>query len=684
MTRSAHRAGLLLGGLAALVLATAGNAAANTYTHVTCSNPDTGQGVAATSLPDGWSHSNVGGADYSSSADCTGSVHGGKGIVIGNGAFNPQGSKGILRFKAPPDTAITGYRWWRVARVYRNEFTHGFAVKVVRNSDNYDDPAAGYSCTAYLGACNNLGDPAAAPFSDTNRAEIGALGADTTSLSVIMFCDGSGGNGQCSNIGLGSAYHRLYGGEIALEDNAGPVIGGALGGTMFADGSSAGERVITVSGTDQGGGLYSAELEIDGTSRGVQAFDPNGGRCADVNPANSDAYEFAHPRPCKLSGSSSFTVDTTQLGEGTHDARVIVRDAAGNQTGSDKRTFVVDNVPAPSPAGSPAIEGSARAGEALRAVAGQWSGQNISYGYQWLRCDADGGACTEIGTGTQQQHLVSQRDVGNRLRVRVTGSNAEGSSSATSEPTPVIAAPSTTENRVPAPEQPSAPAAGGPGADRGAPNGSGASDRARLSAYVGTGRRTTIRARYGRSTRITGRLLDASNQPISGATLQVQAGVRIPGSPFEDVGTVRTDRDGNYTYTLAAGPSRLVRFGYRSHTGDSQFADTTDVVIMVRAGVTLRPQPTRLRNGRSTTFAGTVGRPVPTRGVLVDLQVKLGKKWRTFAVARTQRNGRYSFRYRFRNTYRTTTFKFRARARRDSRYPYLDGYSRIVKVKVRG
>ena len=74
---------------------------------------------------------------------------------------------------------------------------------------------------------------------------------------------------------------------------------------------------------------------------------------------------------------------------------------------------------------------------------------------------------------------------------------------------------------------------------------------------------------------------------------------------------------------------------------------------------------------------------MPTRGVLVDLQVRVGKKWRTFAVARSRRNGRYSFRYRFRNTYRTTTFKFRARARRDSRYPYLDGYSRIVKVKVR-
>lgn len=535
----------------------------------------------------------------------------------------------------------------------------------------------------YLAYVGGVRVDLAAPASNSGWTRKSHASSDASTALIRLVCGGpadchrASGSTTAAAVGIRSIV-------VTLRDMDDPAVTAASGALADA-GTLRGTETMTFTATDRGMGVYREIVEVDGAVVSAEVVDPNDGRCADAGQDAALAHEFLHRVPCKLATGGEVALDTTALAEGEHTLRVRVEDAAGNGTTAvGPRTVTVDNVPPPAPreGSRPAITGSPRAGEALRAAPGEWDGQDVTFAYQWLRCDADGGSCAEIGTATGQQHLVSQRDVGHRLRVRVTGSNAEGSTSATSEATPVIAPPSTTESRTP--RQPSSPQPAAGAAGRGAPNGSGASDRVRLSAYAGTGRRTTIRTRYGRSTRITGRLLDLRDQPISGAVLQVQAGVRIPGSAFEDVGTVRTDRDGRYTYTLAAGPSRLVRFGYRSHDGDSQFADTTDVVVMVRAGVTLKPRPTKLRNKQATTFRGSVGRPLPERGVLVDLQVRVGKKWRTFGVTRTRRDGRYSFRYRFRNTFRTTTFKFRARARRDSRYPYLDGYSRIVQVKVRG
>ena len=57
------------------------------------------------------------------------------------------------------------------------------------------------------------------------------------------------------------------------------------------------------------------------------------------------------------------------------------------------------------------------------------------------------------------------------------------------------------------------------------------------------------------------------------------------------------------------------------------------------------------------------------------------KQWRTFAAPRTNKKGTYKFKYRFMAG--AATWRFRARVRRDSSYPYELGYSaKQVKVKV--
>jgi hypothetical protein len=62
-----------------------------------------------------------------------------------------------------------------------------------------------------------------------------------------------------------------------------------------------------------------------------------------------------------------------------------------------------------------------------------------------VRCGADGGNadgsnCATIGGGTATTYTLGSADVGQRLRVKVTGKNSQGSATAASNPTAVVQA----------------------------------------------------------------------------------------------------------------------------------------------------------------------------------------------------------------------------------------------------
>jgi hypothetical protein len=78
-----------------------------------------------------------------------------------------------------------------------------------------------------------------------------------------------------------------------------------------------------------------------------------------------------------------------------------------------------------------------------------------------------------------------------------------------------------------------------------------------------------------------------------------------------------------------------------------------------------------------------LGKPIPRRGKLVELQAFDAGRWRVFAQPRARRSGRFRTSYRLQRTFRPRTFRFRARVRPESAYPYALGYSRVVRVRVR-
>ena len=220
---------------------------------------------------------------------------------------------------------------------------------------------------------------------------------------------------------------------------------------------------------------------------------------------------------------------------------------------------------------------------------------------------------------------------------------------------------------------------------RGAANGEGASDRAVLTAGFDGRRGSALRVRFSRRVVVVGRLADELGRPIAGAEVVVGARPFAGGAP-QPLGTARTDAQGRYRFVVAArGPSRGLVVAYRSHVGDAKPAAVRELRLQVGAGVRLGVAPRVVRNGRSIRFAGALlGRPLPSAGKLVDMQVRIGRRWHTFATVRARgRRATFRHRYRFTRTFTRVTYRFRALARADGAYPYATGASRTVKVTVR-
>jgi hypothetical protein len=210
----------------------------------------------------------------------------------------------------------------------------------------------------------------------------------------------------------------------------------------------------------------------------------------------------------------------------------------------------------------------------------------------------------------------------------------------------------------------------------GAPGGAGA----KLTVWHADSKRT-IRVRYGRRVTLSGQLLSPTGQAVAGAIVDVLGQTRVRGSALRRVTTVRTDASGRFRYVAPAGPSRLIRFGYRARLGDTAFSHTTDIHLRVVARLSFGLSAARLRNGQLLRYAGRLGGP-NSASKFVEIRVKKGNRWELVGVARTDNRGMFTWRYRFRRTSRATTYAFRANVRRQENLPYEPSRSTVRHVRV--
>ncbi len=185
----------------------------------------------------------------------------------------------------------------------------------------------------------------------------------------------------------------------------------------------------------------------------------------------------------------------------------------------------------------------------------------------------------------------------------------------------------------------------------------------------------------GDRVRIRGRLETANGQPISAADVQVHWSNAVAAE--QQLGAVRTDEEGGFSYVTPASASGVLRFVY---SGTPLLLPVqAQVNLLVKAGSTIRATPRRVLNGRTVSFSGRLrSLPAPPAGKLVELQVVLSGRWQTFRTTRTDADGHWRVRYRFRRTCGLTRYRFRARLPAEAAYPFVSGRTRAVGVSVRG
>ena len=114
---------------------------------------------------------------------------------------------------------------------------------------------------------------------------------------------------------------------------------------------------------------------------------------------------------------------------------VTARNSLGSATSVSAPTAVVPEIAPPVNVSPPTISGTPQVGQTLTAQgAGIWTGNPFEFRFQWLRCDAAGGACAAIPGATAGTYVLTSGDVGAAIRVAVTARNAAGETTAVSAP----------------------------------------------------------------------------------------------------------------------------------------------------------------------------------------------------------------------------------------------------------
>ena len=73
----------------------------------------------------------------------------------------------------------------------------------------------------------------------------------------------------------------------------------------------------------------------------------------------------------------------------------------------------------------------------------------MHFDYQWQRCDEAGDNCVDIPGATGSTYELGDDDAGQTVRVEVTATNEEGTQSALSDPSAVVAAVAPSNDALP-------------------------------------------------------------------------------------------------------------------------------------------------------------------------------------------------------------------------------------------
>lgn len=515
---------------------------------------------------------------------------------------------------------------------------------------------------------------------------------------------------------------------FTLRDDVAPTVG-PPGGTLLSGGWRRGTQTLGVTAGDLGGGLTRVSAEVDdGTSlQSPSACATAGGR-------------YVRLQPCPLARGVTWSVNTAQLPDGTRTATVRASDAGG-ATATRTVAFRVDNT-AP---GAPR-ETTVTGGGSWRRTNGfvvRWAnpgGQHapiVAAG--WRACRSGDGCVTgqRTGVGVTDSGPIALPGAG-EWDVRLWLEDAAGNANPTAASLPLrlrydpdppllrfaspdLAAPTRVAVHVTDRSGIAAAAIELRRYDRGpwrplptvrygrqllaTVNDAGLARggyelRARATDLAGneavaagptltlplrrpsrlrmTARRRIVR--HGSKVVLHGRLTTASGNPLAGRVVGVMLSSRGRAARHRQV---RSSAAGRLALTLRA--RRSVAVGLRFAGDDHALPSSGRVVLRVPAPATMTASRRLIVGDRAVRFGGRVrGGAIPRRGKLVEVQAHFRGRWRTISTVRTNRSGRWRFRYAFRSAGAIASYRMRVRVPGEAGYPFAPGASRPVRVTVLG
>ncbi|HEY7952164.1 MAG TPA: hypothetical protein VID70_04200, partial [Solirubrobacteraceae bacterium] len=452
------------------------SAQAGQYHVYTCRTPD-----GAVAPVDGWSEA-VSTANDHTANTCTS----GGGLVAALNAGHAHAADTDLAtwaFNAPAGETLGGATVWRAGDTAGGsnvgaEASYMFWFAGVANSGNTARP---FDICEALNGCTGRGN-LKSPLAANNRLEVPSGALNSPYLSLNASCGSLIGSSVCPNGGGdengNASVIELFAADLILNDENPPTVEEVKGPLTEAS-TVSGTTDISLTADDGASGVYEAIFQVDGATVQKTVLDANGGHCHDVGETTDGLPAFLYTRPCPATASADVPFDTTGLSDGSHHVVVNVSDAAGNATPAlDRQVTVANHASSPGGGEQPGGAGS-----------GQQSGGSGANGQTGGQSPGGTGIGTLSGTGLSAAGLAA-------------------SSGATPE--------------------------------RGAPNGSGASDQATLTArWKGAG--VHVRSAYGKPHTLEGRLSAPGGAPIAGATITVSDLPSAAGARASGLARVRTN-----------------------------------------------------------------------------------------------------------------------------------------------
>lgn len=214
--------------------------------------------------------------------------------------------------------------------------------------------------------------------------------------------------------------------------------------------------------------------------------------------------------------------------------------------------------------------------------------------------------------------------------------------------------------------------------------------KARIFARLHWGGRsgTELTVPFRTAATLSGRLVDDDGAGLAGRALRITARPSRGALGQARVETLQTGSHGGFQLALPVGTSRRIAVAF---PGDARLgpAERSPLTLRVRSGVELKASSSQLRTGESVRFSGRVhslGAPLPRRGKLISIQYfeQASRRWRPVLVTRTDHDGHFHARYRFRYISGAARIRFRAAVLAEERWPYAPGASRPLVLRVTG